>query len=119
MLGESDMILDIRPCDLVDVVRTYKAENTKKMFGLLLGPSHGYRLPAVGGAVISGNGGDEHESVLVDLCTSCPDTQPSGINLTYFLTIDQSHWMQDMSFLMSLSKIHSCSTACTALTMSH
>ena len=28
VLGVSDMILDIRPCDLVDVVRANTAENT-------------------------------------------------------------------------------------------
>ena len=61
MLGESEMLSDIRPCDLVDVVRANTAENAEEALSLLLSPSHGYRLPAVGGAVIRGDGGDEHD----------------------------------------------------------
>ena len=88
MLGESEMLPDIGPCDLVDVVRANTAKNAEKALSLLLGALVGDRLPAVGGAVIRGNGGDDHELVLAELRLSCPDSVPSESNHPHFLTID-------------------------------
>ena len=87
MLGESDMLSDISPCDLVDVVRTDKAQNTEEVLGLLLGAPCGDGLPSICNAVIGLDVGGDHRAVLVELCLSCPDTLPSESNHPHFLTI--------------------------------
>lgn len=88
MLGESDILSDIRPCDLVDVVRTDKAEITEEALGLLLGAPSGDGLPSLLSAVIGLNQCGDHWVVLVELCLSCPDSLPSESNHPHFLTID-------------------------------
>ena len=118
-LGGSDEILAVGLSDLVSVLRPNTAENVEEALSVLLCALSGDGLPALLSAVIGLNQCGDHVVLLVELCLSCPDSVPSGSNHPHFLTIDQSHWMQDISCLMSLSKIHSCSTACTALTMSH
>lgn len=92
MLSGSDYRLAVGPCDLVDVVRTDKAQITEEALGFLLGPSCGDCLPSICNAVIGLNvGGDGHEVVLVELCLVWPDTWLNGNNHTHFLMIGQSH----------------------------
>lgn len=81
-------MLAVGPCDLVDVVRTDKAQITEEPLGLLLSASCGDCLPTICNAVIGLDvSGDGHEVVLVELCLSCPDTLPSESNHPHFLTI--------------------------------
>lgn len=87
LLGGGDCRLAVSPCDLVDVVRTDKAQITEEPLGLLLGASCGDGLPSICNAVIGLNVGGDHGVVLVELCLVCPDTLPSESNHPHFLTI--------------------------------
>ena len=121
MLSGSDYRLAVGPCDLVDVVRTDKAQITEEALGFLLGPSCGDCLPSICNAVIGLDVCGDHVVLLVELCLVWPDTWLSGNNHTHLLTIGQTsvHWIHDIEARTSLSRIHSDSIALTAWTMSH